>query len=119
MNKCQCAFCGKTEEREKACDLGWHPYFYIGDVMIDQEVCLECSHHVKMDDNFECEIAHDFDGLVYRYDFVLPDHTLPDHTDVFRYLREPPQEMVDFIADHRPECEIIRCVEKITFTKEV
>ncbi len=113
---CQCAFCPEkiaVEDEDIAIGLGWTPSFFIGDVEIDQMVCLWCRGHLEAGQDYNFHISHSFSGNVYRYDFVLPDHV-----DEFRFLSKPPQEEIDYLASLHPGCDVVFFLERVDYQKE-
>lgn len=105
MDVC-CAFCATAKKGR----WDWEPYFWIGDLQIMQGVCPDCLHHVRLNQDMgDCDIAHDFNGMVYRYDFMTAEGT----TDTFFFLREPSQKYIDYLASFRPGSTITNCLQSV------
>jgi hypothetical protein len=78
MSEVKCEICGKTaESTDKACELGWTPYFYIGEVEHDA-ACLECtSKYLQAGGSGEMELKPDLSldtirQLLQNTDVITP-----------------------------------------------
>lgn len=109
MHEERCAFCeAVAASSEEACDDGWVPDFWIGDYSIHQAVCPKCQFHLHVNEDGERDHIGRFTGDLIRYEFHWQEPEGVCHEDSFDFLREPGQNLIDYLAAHRPGCTITR-----------
>lgn len=101
----RCAFCGRRTTLAEAPDQDWYPYFGVGEVEIDQPVCLTCGDRIRYEHETGEMVAS---GPIGRPLVVFTFHLRSGREDTFRFLTEPDASEIEFLASNRPGCGMTR-----------